>query len=197
MPRILFDRYWSEKQVHSLALKLRDPLLSASVGDGFRERFGRQGQFVLYDNAALRRRVFHIFDETFAVTTVLRSIAIVVAVAGVLFSLSALVIEREREIGVLRAIGASRPQVLGVFLTEAALISLTAALSGLASGGALAVVLTWVINKAFFGWTIDLSYPVIPLVTIPLWIVGAALCAALLPAWRAACIAPARAVRFE
>jgi putative ABC transport system permease protein len=197
IPRILFDRYWSEKQVHSLALKLRDPLLSASVGDAFRERFGRQGQFVLYDNAALRRRVFHIFDETFAVTTVLRSIAIVVAVAGVLFSLSALVMEREREIGVLRAMGASRPQVLGVFLTEAALISFTAALSGLASGGALAVVLTWVINKAFFGWTIDLSYPAIPLVTIPLWIVGAALCAALLPAWRAACIAPARAVRFE
>jgi putative ABC transport system permease protein len=40
--------------------------------------------------------------------------------------------------------------------------------SGLASGGLLAVVLTWVINKAFFGWTIDLSYPAIPLATMPL-----------------------------
>lgn len=195
--RKLFDRYWSEPQVHSMALKLRDSSLSAAVGDAFHERFGRQGQFAVYDNSSLRQRVFDIFDKTFAVTSVLRSIAIIVAVAGVLFSLSALVVERERDIGVLRALGASRPQVLAVFLFEAFLISLTAALSGLASGAALAVVLTWIINKAFFGWTIDLSYPSIPLLTIPLWIIAAALCAALLPAWRAARMAPARAVRFE
>jgi putative ABC transport system permease protein len=197
MPRTLFDRYWRDDRVHSLALKLRDPSLGESVSRAFRERFGQEGQFVLYDNAALRQRVFDIFDETFAVTSVLRSIAIVVAVVGVLFSLSALVIEREREIGVLRAMGASRPQVLGVFLAESILIALTAALSGLASGGALAVVLTWVINKAFFGWTIDLNYPTLPLATTPLWIIAAALLAAILPAWRAARIAPARAVRFE
>ncbi len=197
MHRTLFDRYWREGQVHSLALKMRDPALSGPVGDAFRARFGYQSEFVLYDNAALRQRVFEIFDETFAVTSVLRGIAIIVAVAGVLFSLSALVIEREREIGVLRAMGASRPQVLGVFLTEAALLGFTSALSGLASGGALAMVLTWIINKAFFGWTIDLNYPALPLVTTPIWIVGVAFLAALLPAWRAANIAPARAVRFE
>ena len=79
----------------------------------------------------------------------------------------------------------------------AGLIALTAAVSGLASGGLLAVVLTWVINKAFFGWTIDLSYPAIPLATMPLWIIGAALFSPLLPAWRAASIATPRAVRFE
>ena len=106
----------NDNRVHSLALKLRDPSLGESVGDAFRERFGREGQFVLYDNAALRQRVFDIFDETFAVTSVLRSIAVVVAVAGVLFSLSALVIEREREIGVLRADGRVPSASAGVFL---------------------------------------------------------------------------------
>ena len=197
MPRALFERYWQEKQVHSLALKLRDPQHANVIVEAFRDRFGRQGQFAVYDNAALRQRVFHIFDETFAVTSVLRAIAIIVAVAGVLFSLSALVIEREREIGVLRAVGASRPQVLGIFLTEAALIGFTSALSGLASGGALAMVLTWIINKAFFGWTIELHYPARQLLTTPLWIVAVAFLAALFPAWRAARVAPAAAVRFE
>ena len=197
MLKTLFDRYWQETQVHSLALKLRDPKLSTAVGEAFRQRFGREGQFAIYDNAALRQRVFDIFDQTFAVTSVLRAIAIIVAVAGVLFSLSALVIEREREIGVLRSIGASRQQVLGIFVVEAALIGFTSALSGLASGGALAMVLTWIINKAFFGWTIELHYPTLPLLTTPLWIVGVAFLAALLPAWRAARIAPATAVRFE
>jgi putative ABC transport system permease protein len=87
--------------------------------------------------------------------------------------------------------------VLGIFLVEAALIGLTSALSGLASGGALAMVLTWIINKAFFGWTIELHYPPGQLLTTPLWIVAVAFLAALLPAWRAARIAPAGAVRFE
>jgi putative ABC transport system permease protein len=141
--------------------------------------------------------VLEIFDQTFAVTSVLRSIAVLVAVAGVLFSLSVLVIEREREIGVLRAVGASRFQILAIFLIQAALLGLTATLSGLASGGALAMVLTWVINKAFFGWTIELNYPLLTLAATPLWLIPAAILAALLPAWRASRIAPAQAVRFE
>lgn len=197
MPRSLFDRHWQDPRFHSLALKLPDPALSSQVEAEFRARFGREGEFAIYDNAALRSRIMQIFDQTFAVTSVLRTIAVVVAVAGVLFSLSVLVIEREREIGVLRSVGASRWQILGIFLLEAFFIGLTATLSGLTSGAALAMVLTWVINKAFFGWTIALTYPLLPLALTPLWLIPAALFAALVPAWRAAHIPPARAVRFE
>lgn len=197
MPRALFDRHWNDQRFHSLALALNDSSQIRRVEEEFRQHFGSQGEFAIYDNAALRGRIMEIFDQTFAVTSVLRSIAVVVAVAGVLFSLSVLVIEREREIGVLRSVGASRWQILGIFLAEAFLIGLTAVLSGLASGGALAMVLTWVINRAFFGWTIALTYPLLPLALTPLWLIPAALLAALIPAWRAAHIAPARAVRFE
>ncbi|OJV19361.1 MAG: hypothetical protein BGO12_16985 [Verrucomicrobia bacterium 61-8] len=62
---------------------------------------------------------------------------------------------------------------------------------------ALAMVLTWVVNKAFFGWSIELTYPLGPIITTPLWLIPAALIAALFPAWRAANIRPAIAVRFE
>ena len=197
MARSLFARHWQDDRIHSLALKLTDPTQSDTITTQFRQRFGSEGEFTIYDNAALRGRVLEIFDQTFAVTSVLRSIAVLVAVAGVLFSLSVLVIEREREIGVLRAIGASRFQILAIFLVQAALLGLTATVSGLASGGALAMVLTWVINKAFFGWTIELNYPLLTLAATPLWLIPAAIFAALLPAWRASRIAPAQAVRFE
>jgi len=197
IPRSLFERHWHDDRIHSLALKLTDPAQCEAVTTAFRLRFGHEGEFTIYDNAALRRRVLEIFDQTFAVTSVLRSIAVLVAVAGVLFSLSVLVIEREREIGVLRAVGASRCQILGIFLVQAALLGLTATLSGLVSGSALALVLTWVINKAFFGWSIELNYPLLTLAATPLWLIPAALLAALLPAWRASRIAPALAVRFE
>lgn len=197
MQSALYRRFWSDPAWQSIGIKLADPADTPAVAGRFREKFSPAGQFVIYDNTSLRERVFEIFDQTFAVTSVLRGIAITVAVIGVLFSLSALVLERQREIGALRALGSSRTQVLGIFLGESFLIGLTACLSGLASGVFLSMVLTWVINKAFFGWTIQLTYPILPILATPLWLLPAALLAALIPAWRAANIRPARAVRFE
>ncbi len=197
MPRALFARFWSDAGIHSLALKFFDPTRTGEVEEEFRQRFGNEGEFATYDNAALRGRVMEIFDQTFAVTYALRGIAILVAITGVLFSLSILVMERTREIGVLRAVGASRQQILGIFLIEALLIALSALLCGMVSGGVLAMVLTWVINKAFFGWTIALNYPGLLLLMTPVWFLPAALLAAMLPAWRASRVPPAQAVRFE
>ncbi|HRJ70814.1 MAG TPA: FtsX-like permease family protein, partial [Terrimicrobiaceae bacterium] len=197
MPRSLFEKHWADERIHSLALQIGKNGDAGAVAAAFRAKYGAQGEYSIYDNAALRERVFQIFNQTFAVTAALRVIAIFVAVAGVLFALSVLVIEREREIGVLRAIGASRLQVLRVFLGEALIIGLSASLSGVACGAVLAMVLTWVVNKAFFGWTIALSYPFLTLAATPLWLIPAALIAALFPAWKAANVRPARAVRFE
>jgi putative ABC transport system permease protein len=192
-----YERLWGESGVQSVALTLDPGADAAGLGAQFRERFGRDGALVVYSNRALRERIFEIFDQTFAVTLVLRGIAIVVAAAGVLLALLILTAEREREIGVMRAVGASPWQVMGLFLREAALIGMIASVVGVASGACLAVVLTFVVNKAYFGWTIDLSWPFGLLVATPLWIVPVAIAAALLPAWRAAQIPPAAALRLE
>jgi len=197
MDRKNFERDWADGRLHSLALRLVDPSRGEDVAGAFRERFGGEGAFAIYTNADLRRRVMEIFDQTFAVTAVLRAIAVVVAVAGVLLSLTTLVVEREREIGILRSQGASPGQVQGLVFTEAALIGLLASILGVACGAAMAMVLTWVVNKAFFGWTIALRYPWDVLAGTPLWIVPAAVAAAWLPARRASRIPPAQALRCE
>ena len=119
------------------------------------------------------------------------------AVLGVSLTLTTLVTEREQEIGILRAIGASAGQVRQAFVAESALIGALASLTGLAAGACLAMVLTWVINLAFFGWTVQLRYPWGLLAWTPLWIIGAATLAGLLPAARAARIRPAVALRSE
>jgi len=192
-----FRKFWSDERVHSLALLLRDPAAAGAVADAFRQKFGSRGEFSIYTNSALRGRVMEIFDQTFAVTYVLRSIAVLVAVAGVLLSLTTLVVERGREIGVLRSLGASAGQIRALILTEAGMIGLLSSLVGVACGSAMAMVLTWVVNKAFFGWTIELRYPLDVLAGTPLWIIPAAILAAWVPAVLASRIPPARAVRFE
>lgn len=197
MKRPDYEKSWEPFRAQSIALTLSAEQDADAITEGFRERFGAEGQFSILSNRALRTRIFEIFNETFAVTLVLRAIAVVVAAAGVMLALLILTAERTREIGVLRAIGASRFQVVGLFLREAALIGLIASGLGVLSGAALAMVLTWVVNKAFFGWTIHLAYPAGLLLATPLWIVPVAMASALLPAWRAARVPPADAVRFE
>ena len=114
---------------------------------------------MIFSNRELRTRVFEIFDQTFAVTYVLRTIAVIVAIVGICLTLTTLITERTRELAVLRAIGGSAAQLRKLLLWESRMIGLLAAMIGLASGLCLSFVLTGVINRAFFGWTIQLAFP--------------------------------------
>lgn len=195
-----FQRIWGAEGVHSLAIEFRKGTSPEEI-EGEREKFitefGGKDAFACYSNKGLKQRILEIFNQTFAVTAVLRTISIAIAVGGVMLTLGILVLERTRDIGVLRSMGASVTQIAGIMLSEAALIGFLASLVGLLSGSALALVLTWVINKAFFGWSIDLSYPWLELAVLPLWMTVAALAAGFFPALRAARIPPAASLRME
>jgi len=69
------------------------------------------------------------------------------------------VIDRRREFGLLRFLGASTGQVRRLILTEAALIGIVANIVGLALGYVLSLLLIFVINKQSFGWTIQFHWP--------------------------------------
>ncbi len=197
MARANFDQWWNDPRVQSLAVYLRSGQSWETLVSEFRERFSREGEFAIYTNRDLRSRILSIFDQTFAVTYILRTVAFLVAIAGIFLSVTTLVAEREREIGVLRALGASRGQVREVLMTEAGMIGAVATLLGVSSGLVLALALTWVVNPAFFGWTIALRIPWGSVLATPLWIIPAALAAAWYPAWRASQNPIASAIREE
>ena len=195
-----FSRVWGAPGIHSLAVEFRKGTPGATMEAARKEfvsAFGGTEAFLCYSNASLKGRILEIFNQTFAITAVLRTISIAVAIGGVMLTLGILVLERTRDLGVLRSMGASSGQVAAMMLAEAGMIGLLASLLGIVSGSALALVLTWVINKAFFGWSIDLSYPWGELLMLPLWMTAAALVAGLFPALRAARVPPAAALRSE
>ncbi len=110
-------------------------------------------------NQSLRRGAIEIFDRTFAITWALEAVAIVVAMLGAANSLLALVLDRRRELGLLRYLGASAKQVSHMILTEAMFLGAMALLLGLALGFALSLLLVFVVNKQSFGWTIQFHPP--------------------------------------
>jgi putative ABC transport system permease protein len=180
-----FVQLWRDDRVNSVALYLKKDHDSREVTDAFRPVFSPTGQFMIFSNQSLRRRIFEIFDQTFAVTHVLLAIGLFVAITGIFLSLTILITERQRELAILRAIGASAQQIRRMLLSETAMLGVLAAVVGLASGVCLSIVLTGVINRAFFGWTIHLAFPWRTLALTPVWILAAAIVAGIIPAWRA------------
>jgi putative ABC transport system permease protein len=145
----------------------------------------------------LRSLVIAIFDRTFAITYALYVISITIAVLGVVSTLFALVLERRREIGVLRYLGLRARDVRRMVLFEAAFIGVLGGIGGVVVGVLLALLLVYVINRQAFGWLIELHVPWDFLGEAVVLVVVAALVAGIYPAGVAARIRTSEAVRSE
>lgn len=139
----------------------------------------------------LLERVRRVFDRTFAVTRSLRAASLAVAACAVALALFVLVRERRREVALLFALGAGRAQVFTQFLLRATGLALVGLAAGGVGGAALFVLLTRVLNPAWFGWTIDGAASPRVLALEAGLIVAAAWLAAVVPALRAVRV-PAR-----
>ena len=112
-----------------------------------------EGRLEITDGRYLRRAVLRIFDETFAVTSILLLIALAVAALGIASTLSVLVLERSREFNTMIAIGVSNRQIRRTVFWEAVLMVTVGEIGGLLCGLLLSYLLTFVINAQSFGWT--------------------------------------------
>ena len=101
----------------------------------------------------LRRAVLRIFDETFAITTILLFIALVIAALGITTTLTVLVLERSRQLNTLFAVGAGFGQIRSMIFWEAIFMVSAGELAGIFCGFLLSYILVYVINVQSFGWT--------------------------------------------
>jgi putative ABC transport system permease protein len=145
----------------------------------------------------LRKLVIAIFNRTFAITYALYIISIAIAVLGVVSTLFALVLERKRDIGLLRYLGFTIRDVRSMVLYEAAYVGALGGLTGIASGLLLALLLIFVINRQAFGWLIELHIPWDFLAESFGLVIVVALVAGIYPSNVAARIRTADAVRAE
>jgi putative ABC transport system permease protein len=161
------------------------------------ERAAAGHRVLMFTNRDLRGEALRIFDRTFAITYALEAIAILVAVMGVAGALLALVIDRRRELGLLRFLGAASGQIRKLIVIEAGLIGLLANFAGIALGFALSLVLIFVINKQSFGWTIRFHWPVAVLLGALTLVYVATVLASLYPVRIAVRLNPVEVVHEE
>ena len=197
MSRRTYDGAWNDRKISGLALEAAPGVDVSALVAAVRERAAGGPRLVVRSNRALREASMEIFDRTFAITGVLRTLSLVVAFVGMLAALMALSLERAREIGVLRALGLTPRQVWGLVTAQTGVIGLLAGVLAVPSGLLLAAVLVFVINRRSFGWTMSIDpSPSILLQGVALSLL-AALLAGLYPAWRMATAPPAESLRDE
>ncbi len=158
-----YQRATGDQRLNDLALWLAPGASNAQVQDAVRSAVAQAGglpqALSLSSTAQLKTLSLQIFDRSFAVTRYLQVVAIAIGLAGVAASLSAQVLARQREFGLLAHLGLTRAQVMRVVVLETAGWLLVGLLVGLALGLAISAVLVWVVNPQSFHWTMDLRVP--------------------------------------
>lgn len=190
LSRAEYEKTWDDPLVTSAALYVAPGVDTAALVERLQREAG-DAALTIRSNRDLRDAALQIFERTFAVTGVLRTLVIMIAAIAMLGALAALILERAREWAVLRALGMLRAQLWGLVSGEAVLMGLAAGLFALPLGLGVAYVLTQMIQPRAFGWTMGFSVEPLLLAQTLLFTVLAAVAAALYPAWRVARAPPA------
>jgi putative ABC transport system permease protein len=145
--------------------------------------------------ADAKKEVSDEVNRTFNMFNAIVIIAIIVSLLGVINTLAMSVIERTREIGVLRALGASRWQVRSTMLDESLMITVAGAVVGVVAGTLIGF--TWLrgVDEVMPGMSFHFPGPIVIAVAIAAVALG--VIAAILPARRAARLKVIEALAYE
>jgi putative ABC transport system permease protein len=192
-----YRELWNDEAVTAFSAGVKEGYdVDTIVADMKRELSQRQFLNVR-SNQGLRTETLEVFDRTFIITRALQLITTGVAFVGVLSAMLALQLEKQRQMGILKAIGLSVRQLWGLTLLETGLIGAVAGVLALPTGYIIAQILLLLINKRSFGWTLRMHLELAPFIQALLIAMTAALLAGLYPAYRASRRSAADAIRFD
>lgn len=192
-----YRQYWNDPALTAASLRLEAGADPDQVSEDLAKRLQPIQSLQIRPNQALREEVLVVFDRTFAITRALQILATVVAFIGILSSLLSLELERQRELGILRAIGLTTRQVWRLVMVETGLMGGVAGLLAMPTGFVLALILIYIINRRSFGWTLQMQVEPRPFIQAIVVAILAALLAGIYPALRISRTVTAEALRSE
>jgi putative ABC transport system permease protein len=197
MDRAVYRELWSDHLVTAFVLNLEPGHNLEEVRSAIAATVGRKWNLVTISNREFKDQMQSAVDRTFAYTKAIESIALLVGLLGLLNTLLISVMERTREIGMIRALGATRNQVSKMIFIEAMLQGFF--------GAVVAVVLGAYVGRLFveyaltttLGWMIEYHFPKPAVITTVIMGLVVSGIAGFLPARRAAQLQITEALDYE
>jgi putative ABC transport system permease protein len=182
MDRAVFERYWHDDSVNVFRVYLAPGAQVPDVKRQILERYAGERQVFVLTNAELKAYILRVTDQWFGLTSVQIAVAVLVAILGIVNTLTVSITDRRRELGVLKAVGGLRGQIRHTIWIEAVSIGTLGLVLGFALGAVNLYYILQVVQRDIAGMRLDYVFPISVAVALVPTILGAAFIAALWPA---------------
>ena len=151
-------RFFRSDEVSTILISKDPEYQAAEVIRNIDSLYGKRYQLSMESNEDIQARVSNLINQAFSMFDIMAILAVMIASFGIINTLTMNIIERTREIGMLRAIGMTRQQVVKMVLSESGLMGLIGGVIGLVFGIFLArIFLTGM--TAMSGYQLDFIVP--------------------------------------
>ena len=197
LDRQLYREHWNDDTVNLFRIYLEPGAPAKGVREGIVNAFGAERRLFVLTNTEVRNYIERVADQWFRVSYVQTAVAVLVALLGIITTLTVSITDRRRELGVLQAVGGLRSQIRGTIRMEAVAIGIIGLVLGLALGALNLYYSLEMVRRDISGMAFDYHYPVgTALLLIPV-ILAAAFLASLAPAESALRGRLAEALEYE
>jgi putative ABC transport system permease protein len=182
MDRTLFEQYWHDDSVNVFRIYLRRGAELAEVKRLIVERFAGERRVFVLTNTELKSYILKITDQWFGLTSVQIAVAVLVAVLGIVNTLTVSITDRRRELGVLQAVGGLHGQIRRTIWLEALSIACLGLTLGFVLGAINLYFTLQIVHRDIAGMRLDYQFPLNVVLGLVPTILGAAFVAAIWPA---------------
>ena len=182
MDRSVFTQYWRDDSVNVFRIYL-DPAASVpQVKQQILARYAGERQVFVFTNGELKAYILKITDQWFGLTSVQIAVAVLVAILGIVNTLTVSITDRRRELGVLQAVGGLHGQIRRTIWMEAISIGILGLVLGFALGAVNLYYILQIVQRDIAGMRLTYEYPFSVMLTLVPTILVSAFVAAIWPA---------------
>jgi putative ABC transport system permease protein len=197
LDRSVYRKWWNEDHVNTFRVYLRKGASRPAVRAAILERFGTTRRLFVLTNEEVRTYITGLTDQWMATSYSQIAVAVLVAVLGIMNTLTVSIMDRRRELGVLQAVGARRRQIRYTIWMEAFGVGFVGIVLGLGLGAIALHYVLDITHRDISGMLLPYRFPLgIAGMLFPI-ILGAALVAALWPAESAVRGSLVQALEYE
>jgi putative ABC transport system permease protein len=182
MDRTLFMKYWNDDSVNVFRVYLTPDATVPQVRERILEKYAGQRQVFVLTNRELKSYILKVTDQWFSLTSVQIAVAVLVAILGIVNTLTVSITDRRRELGVLQAVGGLRGQIRRTIWLEALSIGTLGLVLGFALGAVNLYYILQIVHTDIAGMRLDYAFPIGTVLALVPTILGAAFIAAIWPA---------------
>jgi putative ABC transport system permease protein len=157
--RRVFQEHWADDSVDAVSVYVAPGAKADAVADGIRTALGGDQSIFVTKTEEVRHQIIDSLSRTFAYSRSVELLTLLIALMGIVGTMVAAVLDRTREIGMLRAIGATSRQVALSIVVEAGFLGFCGVIAGSLLGVLECLLFLKTLLLTDTGWHLDFVFP--------------------------------------